>query len=112
MRVLKLETHIYAPELNKLHLVNGLVFNAPHCTTIKQAREKLFPKPFKGLHAKIESVYSESKNKWLDKLVANGKVKNRIEAFRFSKKFKQEGGQLLDGTFLESNKIKLTFIFN
>lgn len=35
--ILKLERHMYAPELNKIHLVDGSIINAPHVTTIKQA---------------------------------------------------------------------------
>ena len=39
--ILKLERHMYAPELNKIHLVDGSIVNAPQVTTIEQAEEYL-----------------------------------------------------------------------
>lgn len=35
--ILKLERHLYAPELNKVHLINGKVLNTPYMTTIPHA---------------------------------------------------------------------------
>jgi len=37
-----LETHKYAPELNRVIFLKGGSLKAPNVTTIKQAREKLF----------------------------------------------------------------------
>tara|TARA_E500000318_G_scaffold111782_1_gene131719 strand:+ start:1780 stop:1935 length:156 start_codon:yes stop_codon:yes gene_type:complete len=39
--VLGLEIHKYAPELNKLHLMNGAVFNTPQITKIDDAIKKV-----------------------------------------------------------------------
>lgn len=35
------EVHKYAPELNKIHLKDGTVINAPQITTIEQAERFL-----------------------------------------------------------------------
>lgn len=40
-KVLKLEVHKYAPELNKVHLKNGDTIAARGCTTIEQAIKHL-----------------------------------------------------------------------
>jgi hypothetical protein len=42
--VIKLETHAYAPELNKLHLTDNRVIRTPEATDIRQAIEKYIPK--------------------------------------------------------------------
>ncbi len=36
-KVIKLEVHRYAPELNKLHLFNNNTINTPKCTNIENA---------------------------------------------------------------------------
>ncbi len=33
----KLERHLYTPELNKLHFINGSTVNTPHITCIEKA---------------------------------------------------------------------------
>ncbi len=35
--ILKLEKHLYAPELNKVHLINGKVLKTPYMTSISHA---------------------------------------------------------------------------
>lgn len=35
--IYKLERHLYAPELNKLHLKDGKILNIPQCITIYEA---------------------------------------------------------------------------
>ena len=35
--ILKLERHLYAPELNKVHLINGDILKTPYMTTISHA---------------------------------------------------------------------------
>ena len=35
--ILKLEKHLYAPELNKVHLIDGKVLKVPYMTTISNA---------------------------------------------------------------------------
>lgn len=44
MKILKLERHAYAPELNCIHLVNGATIKAPHITSVREFREKIFPR--------------------------------------------------------------------
>lgn len=44
-----LEIHNYAPELNKIHLVDGTIISAPSIKTIKQAEE--FVNVKKRLHS-------------------------------------------------------------
>lgn len=36
-QVEKLETHLYAPELNKLYLKDGTMLSTPQCITIYEA---------------------------------------------------------------------------
>lgn len=38
MEIYKLERHTYAPELNKIHLENGVVLKAPQVTTLLGAQ--------------------------------------------------------------------------
>ena len=35
--ILKLERHMYAPELNKVHLINGDILKTPYMSTILHA---------------------------------------------------------------------------
>lgn len=42
MKIKKLEAHQYAPELNKLHLANGVIIPAPGCFTIAEVRARIF----------------------------------------------------------------------
>lgn len=39
--IYKLEIHTYAPELNKIHMSDGSVINAPQIKTIEQAERFL-----------------------------------------------------------------------
>lgn len=38
----KIETHTYAPELNKVHLRNGVTLSLPSVTSFAEARKRLF----------------------------------------------------------------------
>lgn len=116
MNIIGIDRHVYAPELNKIFIQtkSGIVsFSCPNCTTTKEARDLLFPKPFKGLHCRIDSYYNEKRFKSLDrKAVARGFVATRLQALRYSKQFQQTGGELLNGDTLPPNNLKLTFKYN
>lgn len=112
MKISHLEIHRYAPELNRLHLKNGISFKAPGCQTIKQTRDRLWPKAMTGLACRIYSEYDDPQYRWLNKLVAVGQIPNRLFALRTGKHHKQQGGPLLDGRTLPPNKVRIEFIFN
>jgi hypothetical protein len=44
--IYRLERHQYAPELNKIHLTNGKIVNAPRITTIEEAEQFLIIKGY------------------------------------------------------------------
>lgn len=64
MKILRLELHKYASELNTLVLKNGINIKVPNVKTIKEAREKLFKQVKHGKYCKIEFIYS---NGWSNK---------------------------------------------
>jgi hypothetical protein len=45
--IYRLETHLYAPELNKIHLTNGDMISAPGITTIEKAEELIIKRKLK-----------------------------------------------------------------
>ena len=47
--ILKLERHLYAPELNKVYLINGDILKTPYMTTISHAINYLQILPHKLL---------------------------------------------------------------
>lgn len=107
-----LETHRYAPELNRIHLKNGVIVSAKGATSIKEAKKVLgrgIKPSVKPLHCVITSFYSDNEYKSLNRVAARGLVDDRLSALRFSKQFKQKGGPLIDGDILPPNKIKLKF---
>lgn len=54
-----LERHLYAPELNRVH-IGPTALPAPGCRTIAEARKKLFaPLARKGRYTAIKAVYPE-----------------------------------------------------
>lgn len=116
MKIIGLIVHKYAPELNKaLILAGGKThrMSCPSCFTIAEARKKLFPQPFKGLHCRIDSTYNNGKYSNLNRIgVASGRIESRLQALRFSKKYQQSGGELLNGEILPPNNVRLTFKFN
>lgn len=67
MRIV-LETHRYAPELNKAFVgPTATMVPAPGCTTIAQVRQKLFaPVPRRGRHVVLSTHYPEDKA-WLNR---------------------------------------------
>jgi hypothetical protein len=111
MKKFILERHAFAPELNRIHFENGASMKTPCCTSIKEVKNKYF-KPYKiKLYCLIESTYSDSEYQSLNKVVASGRTESRKKALDFSKKFKQTGGTLLDGSTLPPNKLKFTFYY-
>ena len=101
-----LERHAYAPEMNKLHLRAGKPVSVPQCKTIKEARNKAFPKPFRGIWARVQFTRG-------DKVCGDysGTVKRRADAIAFAKG-KHKGGLLLDGSMLPDATYKIQFRFN
>lgn len=66
-----LESHQYAPELNKLHLRNGAMIPAPGATTIRDARKALFkPLARKGHHVTIAKTYESAADQWLNDTIS------------------------------------------
>lgn len=112
MKISHLEICQYAPEMNRLYLKNGISFKAPGCTTIRDARRTLFPKPWPGLACWIYSEYDDPQYQWLNKLVACGQIPNRLFALRTGKDHQQQGGPLLDGRTLPPNRIRIKFYYN
>lgn len=111
MKIKFLERHAYAPELNKLHLENGIVIPCPNITSIKEARQKLFKPKSNCLLCVVTSYYSDKKYKHLNKVVASGRVNTWLDAYRFAKKYKQKGGELLNGETLPENKLVFKFYY-
>ena len=108
---ISIERHLYAPELNKIIFLNGASIKAPSITSIKEARAKILKKPKTGLMCVAESVYMEKEFQNLNRVVASGFCESRLEAYKFTRQFKQKGGALLDGRTLPPNKIKLKFYY-
>ena len=112
MKILCLEIHKYAPELNVLHLKNGVSIKAPRCLTIKQAKEKLFIKKGNKTGALFSSVYNDSNYSFLNrKNIGGGYYSSYLAAYRASKVYRQEGGILLDGSILPKNNVKINWIY-
>ena len=56
MKIAYIETHQYAPELNKVVLQNGTTLDAPSCYTVKDFRKINFPRVRVGRWCKIEYI--------------------------------------------------------
>ncbi len=112
MKNILIEQHAYAPELNKIHFKKGGFISAPNISSIKEARKKsLIKMPKKGLFVVAHSIYDDKKWGSLNKIVASGFCNSRIEAYKFTRQFKQKGGDLLNGDTLPPNKISLKFYY-
>lgn len=111
-----LETHKYAPEMNRLYFLRrGRIvasMRAPGCHTIQQFRARYFRRAPAGLFALIDSVYVEPEFAWLNRHVAHGRCDSRVAALRFSRRFQQDGGLLVDGSTLPRNRIAVRFVYN
>lgn len=61
-----LEIHRYAPELNKVYVGRArVVMPAPGCTTIKEARSKLFaPLKYTGRHVVLSAINTPDKESY------------------------------------------------
>lgn len=101
MKISHLETHKFAPELNTLHLKNGVSIRVSGCTSIKQAREKLFKPRSLTLCATVKKVYEHPSFKWLESEYS-GRVPSRKAALTFAKNLREQnkGGVLVDGSIL------------
>lgn len=60
MKVAYIETHQYAPELNKVVLNNGITLDAPSCYNIKDFRKINFSPARKGRWCKIEYTNADN----------------------------------------------------
>lgn len=108
-----IEVHNYAPELNKVHFLdkqgNQISYvSAPGITSIRAARENMFNPVKPGKVARVTATYADPQYSWLDS-VRCGRFNSYAELSIFLKQFKagKQGGPLLDGTTLETPKIKV-----
>lgn len=108
---LAIETHKYAPELNRVHFVNKnnlivATMPAPGVTTIAQARSKFFARVVPGKAAVITASYDHPDYNWLNSQRA-GRFQDYAQLKAFVNKFAEskKGGPLLDGGFLPDAKI-------
>lgn len=105
-KIAKLERHAYAPELNRLHLTNGLTVPVPGCTTIAQARKAAWPRPSPGIVATI-TFTREGRTVQ----TYGGYILARASALLFARdlaKTRHAGGRLLDGTDLPPATYRVT----
>ena len=110
---LTVETHKYAPELNRVHFVNknNMIIStlpAPGITNIAQARSTFFARVVPGKAAIITASYDNPDYQWLESHRA-GRFQNYAQLKEFVNKFAEtkKGGALLDGGFLPDAKIKV-----
>jgi len=110
---LTVETHKYAPELNRVHFVNKnnliiATLPAPGITSIAQARRKLFPSVVPSKVAIVTASYDKPEYQWLDSS-RSGRFQNYAQLKSFVKMFAEskKGGPLLDGSYLPDAKIKV-----
>lgn len=108
---LAIETHKYAPELNRVHFVNknNLVVTtmpAPGVCSIAEARKKFFARIVPGKAASITANYDNPDYQWLNSQRA-GRFQDYAQLKDFVNKFAstKKGGPLLDGGFLPDAKI-------
>ena len=76
-QVLKLERHLYAPELNTLHFTDGTSVPAPQCQNIEQAMK----------HVPTES--EEKKNNTLKLLCKLSEIKDEVQRVQDSITFEE-----------------------
>lgn len=106
-RGLKLERHIYAPELNKL-FYKGICFKVPGALGIKSAIDKVgIKKPEFKKHCKITVRYCEEYKRL--NCVKSGTFANYAELKIMIKKLKEyhKGGKLLNGDTLPAPRISV-----
>lgn len=82
-RILGLETHTYSPEQNTLVLTSGQRLRVPSCTTIKQARDRLFPRGGVLRLAKITVTYPDYDCFRYCNRVYSGSFKDSRELLKF-----------------------------
>lgn len=107
-----IETHAFAPELNKILFVKHgetvAVKKAPGVTSIKEARAVYFQKATPGRVATVSSAHDNPNHKWLNRQ-AQGRISSYAELLKFVTSFRDRhaGGELLDGTLLPHPKISV-----
>ena len=71
--ILGLQTHTYSPEQNQLVLTNGITLRVPSIFSIKEAKNKLFPKANHKRFVTITVTYPESLEcSFLNKVYSGG----------------------------------------
>lgn len=114
---LKIETHKYAPELNRVYLTGknssrAAVLRAPSVTSVKDARAALFPKPLPFRRVvTVESYYDDPRFYGL-----NRRYSGTVDSYEHLKtvianiKARNTGGPLLDGSILPPVKVRIVSI--
>lgn len=102
-----LETHQYAPELNKIVFYRGGELSAPHITTIKDARKKYF-KPVQFTRVCIMGSHYPAPYKSLNRTMW-GAVDNYSQVIKVKRDLAErtKGGELLDGNQLPAANISI-----
>lgn len=99
-RILKLERHRYAPELNKLYY-KGVCFRVPGASSINQALDYLkFRKAEFIKHCKITVKYPDEFRNLNTVKGGTFKTYNELLTFLRNLKKRHKGGVLLDGSIL------------
>lgn len=82
-RILGIETHQYAPELNEVHFANGVRIRAPGIRSIAEYRKKVVGKACAlKIMAEVKTLYPAQA--WLQRSY-KGSVQTRHEALEFSR---------------------------
>lgn len=84
-RVLGIETHQFAPELNRVHLANGVRIRAPGITSVAEYRKELVGIAWTPvIMAEVSTLYPTAQS-WLQRTY-RGSVKTRAQALEFRRK--------------------------
>ena len=116
MRI-KIESHKYAPELNRVYLTvknssSAAVLRAPSVTSVKDARAALFPKPIPFRRVvTVEAYYNDPRFAGL-----NRRYSGTVDSYEHLKnvianiKARNTGGPLLDGSILPPVNVRVISI--
>lgn len=111
---LKIESHKYAPELNRVYLTGknssrAAVLRAPAVTSVNEARAALFPKPIPFRRVvTVEAYYNDPRFAGL-----NRRYSGVVDSYEHLKnvianiKARNTGGPLLDGSILPPVNVRV-----
>lgn len=114
---IKIESHKYAPELNRVYLTgknssNAVILRAPSVTSIKEARAALFPRALRFRRVvTVEAYYNDPRFAGL-----NRRYSGTVDSYEHIKnvianiKARDTGGTLLDGSILPPVKVRIVSI--